>query len=60
MPFTVELERALSYPKIRNRVSEIQADRLVTWVRENATIVPDLSDPPSITSRDPGEASMTP
>lgn len=49
-----ELRRALGYPKLR-RISEAEADRVVEWLRESATVAEDPDIPPLVGSPDPGD-----
>lgn len=50
-----ELRRALAYPKLRSRIAEADAERLVSWVYETATRGADPDPHPSIRSSDPGD-----
>jgi putative PIN family toxin of toxin-antitoxin system len=50
-----ELERALGYPKLRRHISEADAQRVLRWLTESATISGDPGDPPSVRSPDPGD-----
>jgi uncharacterized protein len=50
-----ELERALAYPKLRRHISVDEADRVVGWLRESATMVHDRDTPPPFQSTDPGD-----
>jgi putative PIN family toxin of toxin-antitoxin system len=50
-----ELERALAYPKLRRRISAVEAEALLDWLRRAATAAPDPDGPPPIRSRDPGD-----
>ncbi len=50
-----ELERALSYRKLRERIPEAQATRLVAWIGREAMIFPDPEEPPPAPSEDPGD-----
>ncbi len=36
-----ELGRALAYPKLRRRISEEEAERVLQWLSESATVVSD-------------------
>jgi hypothetical protein len=47
-----ELERALGYPKLRRHISEEEADRVVQWLRESATVAQDPDAPPAVQSAD--------
>jgi len=51
----VELERALSYPKLRARIQESEATALVEWLRRSANVVPDSDEPPTRPSEDAGD-----
>ncbi len=50
-----ELQRALGYPKLRRHVSEEEADRVLRWLSESATVGDDPSGPPPVHSADPGD-----
>lgn len=50
-----ELARALSYPKVRERVAADNAERFVLLVRELAEVLSDPEGPPPIRSTDPGD-----
>jgi uncharacterized protein len=50
-----ELERALAYPKVRERVTADDAARFVLLIRELADVVSDPEEPPRIRSEDPGD-----
>jgi putative PIN family toxin of toxin-antitoxin system len=50
-----ELERALAYPKLRERIPPEHAARMVDWLRRSATVTGDPDGPPPLTSRDPGD-----
>ena len=49
-----ELERALAYPKLRNRVSADEAGTFVTLLRHGALLASDSKEPAS-RSADPGD-----
>jgi len=49
-----ELKRALTYPKLRARISEAASDQFIGLVRATATMRPDPPNPPPL-SRDPGD-----
>jgi putative PIN family toxin of toxin-antitoxin system len=49
-----ELERALAYPKLRRHISEEEAQRVLRWVTESATVV-DPAESPPIRSVDSGD-----
>ena len=48
-----ELERALAYPKVRERVAASDAERFVLVLREVAELVSDPDEAPPISSSDP-------
>jgi putative PIN family toxin of toxin-antitoxin system len=50
-----ELERALSYPKLRKLIPAEDAERFVGWLQRAATLVDDPNAPPPVRSRDPGD-----
>ena len=50
-----ELERALSYRKLRERISEAESERLVEWLGREATLVSDPERAPAARSADPGD-----
>ncbi len=50
-----ELERALGYPKLRRHISEEEAQRVLRWLSESATIIDDPAEPPPVRSADPGD-----
>lgn len=50
-----ELERALSYPKLRRRISEQDAAELIRWVTESAFVVADPASEPPVRSADPDD-----
>jgi len=50
-----ELERALTYPKLRPYVSESDAAELVRWVADSAGMVLDPDTGPPAHSRDPND-----
>ena len=50
-----ELERALTYPKIRKRVTAAEAGELVDLLRGGAVLRRDPTDGPPIHSDDPGD-----
>jgi len=50
-----ELERALAYPKLRTRIGEEDARRVIDLLRRSATLVSDLERPPPVRSIDPGD-----
>jgi putative PIN family toxin of toxin-antitoxin system len=50
-----ELERALTYPKLRRLVRQDEAAAFVAWLGRSATMAPDPTDPPPARSIDPGD-----
>jgi len=50
-----ELERALSYPKLRRRIPTDEAQAVLEWLARSATIMPDPEGPPPVRSVDPGD-----
>jgi len=50
-----ELERALAYPKLRERIRPAEAKRLVEWLGREATLAPDPEQAPAARSADPGD-----
>ena len=50
-----ELERALTYPKLRRRINEEDARSVLHWLAESATSASDPKASPAITSADPGD-----
>jgi putative PIN family toxin of toxin-antitoxin system len=50
-----ELERALAYPKLRSRVTPVEAGELVELLRRAARVLSDPERPPSVHSTDPGD-----
>ena len=50
-----ELERALSYPKLRKRVEPSEAIEFIELLRRGARMVDDPNNPPSVRSPDPGD-----
>lgn len=50
-----ELERVLAYPKIRSRVSEEEAEALVSLIAVGSITVADPTEFPSVRSRDPDD-----
>jgi len=50
-----ELERALSYPKLRKRIPPEKAAAFVNWVRDHGTLAEDPASPPPVGSRDPDD-----
>jgi uncharacterized protein len=50
-----ELERALSYPKLRDRVEPSEAIEFIELLRRAARMYDDPDDPPSVRSPDSGD-----
>lgn len=50
-----ELERALSYPKLRRRISESDAVEVLQWLSESGTIADDPAASSLVRSADPGD-----
>jgi putative PIN family toxin of toxin-antitoxin system len=50
-----ELERALSYPKLRTRIEAAEKRELIELLRRSAELVDDPLDPPNIRSADPDD-----
>jgi putative PIN family toxin of toxin-antitoxin system len=50
-----ELRQALDYPKLRERITAEQAERLLGSLRAGATLAPDPVEPPKLRSRDPDD-----
>ncbi len=50
-----ELERALGYPKLRGHISEEEAQRVLRWLTESATVIDDPADPAPVRSADPDD-----
>jgi putative PIN family toxin of toxin-antitoxin system len=50
-----ELERALAYPKLAERITAEESAALLGWLRREAVLVDDPDDPPSSRSEDPGD-----
>ena len=50
-----ELERALAYPKLRQRIPQADAARFAEWLALTATVVPDPSPPYALRSADPDD-----
>ena len=47
-----ELERALTYPKLRKRITPAEGAQFVELLRQGANLRPDPSEPPSVRSAD--------
>jgi putative PIN family toxin of toxin-antitoxin system len=50
-----ELERALAYPKLAERISGEESAALIDWLRREAILVDDPAEPPTTRSEDPGD-----
>jgi putative PIN family toxin of toxin-antitoxin system len=50
-----ELERALSYPKLRKRITEAETRELLDLLRREADLRDDLAGSPPVPSPDPGD-----
>lgn len=50
-----EVRRAFSYPKLRQRISDEEANRFVAWLEAEATLLADADPPLSIHSPDPDD-----
>lgn len=50
-----ELERALAYPKIRQRITSAEAGELVESLTKGATMADDFPGPPPVRSPDAGD-----
>jgi putative PIN family toxin of toxin-antitoxin system len=50
-----ELERALAYPKLAERIKADEAIALIDWLRREAILVEDPAEPPTSRSEDPGD-----
>ena len=50
-----ELERALGYPKLRARVTELEAQELIELLGREADVRDDPNRPPAIRSPNPGD-----
>lgn len=50
-----ELERALAYPKLRQRITAAEAGEMVEWLAGGATMAEDLPGQPPVRSPDPGD-----
>ena len=50
-----ELERALAYPKLAERIKAEEAGELIDWLRREAILVDDPAEPPTSRSQDPGD-----
>jgi uncharacterized protein len=50
-----ELERALAYPKLAERIKAEEAMALIDWLRREAILVDDAAEAPTSRSEDPGD-----
>jgi putative PIN family toxin of toxin-antitoxin system len=50
-----ELERALAYPKLAERIKIDEAARLIDWLQRETILVDDPAEPPTSRSKDPGD-----
>jgi hypothetical protein len=50
-----ELERTLSYPKLRKRIPAEEAAAFLNWVRAHGRLAEDPASPPPVSSRDPDD-----
>jgi putative PIN family toxin of toxin-antitoxin system len=50
-----ELARALSYPKLRRRISEEDGNSVIQWISASATMARDPGSPPPVRATDPGD-----
>jgi putative PIN family toxin of toxin-antitoxin system len=50
-----ELERALSYPRLRRRIPEEDARAVLQWLTDSATSAADPDAPPAVRSADSGD-----
>jgi len=50
-----ELERALSYPKLRARITRQDAEAAIRWLSQSAAVADDPPEGPSLRSEDPGD-----
>jgi putative PIN family toxin of toxin-antitoxin system len=50
-----ELERALAYPKLAERIRPQEAAGMIDWLRREAILVDDPAEPPTSRSEDPGD-----
>ena len=50
-----ELQRALEYPKLRQRIPPETAAAFVDWLRDHGTVAEDPKRPPPVVSRDPDD-----
>lgn len=50
-----ELERTLTYPKLRKRIPPEKAMAYVNWVRDHGSVAEDPAAPPALASPDPND-----
>jgi uncharacterized protein len=50
-----ELARALAYPKLRRHIGDEDANAVVRWISDSATIESDPNQPPPVRSADSGD-----
>ena len=50
-----ELQRALSYPKLRKRIPESQVQELVDLLQRHGVLIDDPIESPNVRSPDPGD-----
>lgn len=50
-----ELERALAYPKLAERIKAEETTALIDWLGREAILVDDPAEPPTSRSEDPGD-----
>jgi uncharacterized protein len=50
-----DLERALAYPKLAERIKPEETAALIDWLRREAVLVDDPAEPPTSRSEDPGD-----
>jgi putative PIN family toxin of toxin-antitoxin system len=50
-----ELERALAYPKLRERISPEEAEAVVAWLRRSAVVATDPTTEPPVRSVEPDD-----
>ena len=50
-----ELKRALTYPKLRQRIDSSEAAAVLKWLADTATVVADPEDAPPVRSTDPDD-----
>jgi uncharacterized protein len=50
-----ELARALAYPKLRQHITQVEAEEIVSWIAGSAVTVADPPMPPRTRSADPAD-----